>query len=222
VFLTALGVSLLAIVIAVSYLRERRLHRATRHLANQLQSANTLLSAEARHDALTGALSRRYFLDTLRREVDLARSAGVPMSVAIADLDHFKQVNDRFGHATGDRALEHFVRMCEEQLRASDAVGRLGGEEFGVLLPHTALADAHTVLERLRKRFNQEHCAYLPDESTLSVSIGITELSDGDTAENLLKRADLALYAAKSGGRDRSEVRPADTRPPMPRHPETA
>ena len=222
VFLTALGVSLLAIVITVSYLRERRLHRATRHLANQLQSANALLSAEARHDALTGALSRRYFLDTLRREVDLARSAGVPMSVAIADLDHFKQVNDRFGHATGDRALEHFVRMCEEQLRASDGVGRLGGEEFGLLLPQTTLADAHMVLERLRKRFNQEHCAYLPDDTTLSVSIGITELSDGDTAENLLKRADLALYAAKSGGRDRSEVRPADTRPPMPRHPETA
>ena len=222
VFLTALGVVALAIVIAVSYLRERRLHRATRHLANQLQSANTLLSAEARHDALTGALSRRYFLDTLRREVDLARASGTPLSVAIADLDYFKQVNDRFGHATGDRALEHFVRMCEEQLRASDGVGRLGGEEFGLLLPQTALADAHAVLERLRKRFNQEHCAHLPDDTTLSVSIGITELSDGDTAEYLLKRADLALYAAKSGGRDRSEVRPADSRPPMPRHPETA
>ena len=222
VFITALGVSLLAIVIAMSYLRERRLHRATRHLADQLQSANTLLSAEARHDALTGALSRRYFLNTLRREVDLARSAGVPMSVAIADLDHFKQVNDRFGHATGDRALEHFVRMCEEQLRASDGVGRLGGEEFGLLLPQTALVDAHTVLERLRKRFNQEHCAYLPDDTMLSVSIGITELSDGDTAENLLKRADLALYAAKSGGRDRTEVHPADSKPPMPRHPATA
>jgi diguanylate cyclase (GGDEF)-like protein len=222
VFVTALGVLALAIVIAVSYLRERRLHRATRHLANQLQSANTLLSAEARHDALTGALSRRYFLDTLRREVDLARSSGMPLSVAIADLDYFKQVNDRFGHATGDRALEHFVRMCEEQLRASDGVGRLGGEEFGLLLPQTALADAHAVLERLRKRFNQEHCAHLPDDTTLSVSIGITELTDGDTAEYLLKRADLALYAAKSGGRDRSEVHPADSRPPMPRHPETA
>jgi diguanylate cyclase (GGDEF)-like protein len=142
--------------------------------------------------------------------------------VAIADLDYFKQVNDRFGHATGDRALEHFVRMCEEQLRASDGVGRLGGEEFGLLLPQTALADAHAVLERLRKRFNQEHCAHLPDDTTLSVSIGITELTDGDTAEYLLKRADLALYAAKSGGRDRSEVHPADSRPPMPRHPETA
>jgi len=222
VFLTALGVVGLAVVITVSYLRERRLHRATRHLANQLQSANTLLSAEARHDALTGALSRRYFLDTLRREVELASSSGTPLSVAIADLDYFKQVNDRFGHATGDRALEHFVRMCEEQLRASDGVGRLGGEEFGLLLPQTSLADAHAVLERLRKRFNQEHCAHLPDDTALSVSIGITALCDGDTAENLLKRADLALYAAKSGGRDRSEVHPADTIPPMPRHPETA
>lgn len=179
VFLTLLGVVLLAFVITLSYRRERRLHRASRRLADQLQSANTLLSAEARHDALTGALSRRYFLDTLRREVDLASVTGIPLVVAIADLDHFKQVNDTFGHATGDRALEHFVRICEEQLRAGDGVGRLGGEEFGILLPQTNAADAHAVLERLRKHFNQEHCVHLPDSAALSVSIGMTEAIPG-------------------------------------------
>jgi diguanylate cyclase (GGDEF)-like protein len=213
-FLTMIGAALLAIVLAVSYLRERRLHRASRFMAGQLRSANDLLSAEARHDALTGAFSRRYFLDSLRREVELARSQGTGLSVAIADLDHFKLINDRYGHATGDHALEHFVHICHEQLRADDAVGRLGGEEFGLLLPQTVLADAHAVLERLRKRFNQEHCAQLPDDATLSVSIGITELSDGDTAESMLKRADLALYVAKSGGRDRSEIHPANGEPP--------
>jgi len=219
VFLTMLGIVTLAVVIATSYSRERRLHRATRDLAEQLQSANTLLSAEARHDALTGALSRRYFLDTLRHEVELARSTGMPLSVAIADLDHFKQINDRYGHASGDRALEHFAEVCRGQLRPSDAIGRLGGEEFGVLLPQTSLADAQVVLERLRKRFHHEHCAHLPDDAVLSVSIGITELAGEDALEWLLSRADLALYEAKSRGRDRSEVRPADPRPPA-RHPE--
>ncbi len=221
VFLTMLGVVTLAIVIATSYSRERRLHRATRDLAEQLQAANTLLSAEACHDALTGALSRRYFLATLRHEIELARSAGAPLSVAIADLDHFKQVNDRFGHASGDRALEHFAEVCRAQLRPSDAVGRLGGEEFGILLPQTSLADAQAVLERLRKRFHHEHCAHLPDDAVLSVSIGITELADGDALEWILSRADLALYEAKSRGRDRSEVRPADPSPPE-RHPENS
>ncbi|VXB71048.1 Diguanylate cyclase [Burkholderia sp. 8Y] len=218
VFLTMLGVVTLAVVIATSYSRERRLHRATRDLAEQLQSANTLLSAEARHDALTGALSRRYFLDTLRHEVELARSTGTPLSVAIADLDHFKQINDRYGHASGDRALEHFAQVCREQLRPSDAIGRLGGEEFGILLPQTTLADAQAVLERLRKRFHLEHCAHLPDEAVLSVSIGITEQASDDALEWILSRADLALYEAKSRGRDRSEVRPAD--PPPARHTE--
>lgn len=217
VFLTMLGVVALAMVIATSYSRERRLHRATRDLAEQLQSANTLLSAEARHDALTGALSRRYFLDTLRREVDLARAAGTPLSVAIADLDHFKEINDRFGHASGDRALEHFVEVCRAQLRPSDAIGRLGGEEFGLLLPQTALADAQAVLDRLRRRFHHEHCAHLPEEAALSVSIGITELAEGDAMEWMLSRADLALYEAKSRGRDRTEVRPADPAPPARR-----
>ncbi|WP_250533452.1 sensor domain-containing diguanylate cyclase [Caballeronia sp. AZ10_KS36] len=218
VFLTMLGVVTLAVVIATSYSRERRLHRATRDLAEQLQSANTLLSAEARHDALTGALSRRYFLDTLRQEVELARSTGTPLSVAIADLDHFKQINDRYGHASGDRALEHFAEVCREQLRPSDAIGRLGGEEFGILLPQTSLADAQAVLERLRKRFHHEHCAHLPDDAVLSVSIGITEQANDDALEWMLSRADLALYEAKSRGRDRSEVRPAD--PPPTRHTE--
>ncbi|WP_250525578.1 sensor domain-containing diguanylate cyclase [Caballeronia sp. GAWG2-1] len=221
VFLTMLGVVTLAIVIAISYSRERRLHRATRDLAEQLQSANTLLSAEARHDALTGALSRRYFLDTLRHEVELARSVGTPLSLAIADLDHFKQINDRYGHASGDRALEHFAEVCRAQLRPSDAVGRLGGEEFGILLPQTALADAQAVLERLRKRFHHEHCAHLPNEAVLSVSIGITELAADDALEWILSRADLALYEAKSRGRDRSEVRPADPPPPA-RYPENS
>jgi diguanylate cyclase (GGDEF)-like protein len=215
VFLTLAGTVALAWVITVSYVRERRHHRATRDLAEQLQSANTLLSAEARHDALTGALSRRYFLDLLRREIERARANHEPLCMAITDLDHFKQINDRFGHAAGDRALEHFVDTCRAELRGADSIGRLGGEEFGLLLPATNLADGREVVERLRLRLKAIPSPKLPASVGLSVSIGITELSPDDLPERIMSRADTALYAAKSGGRDRTEALPPDdTAPP--------
>ncbi|KXU89217.1 diguanylate cyclase [Paraburkholderia monticola] len=215
VFLTLAGTVALAWVITVSYVRERRHHRATRDLAEQLQSANTLLSAEARHDALTGALSRRYFLDLLRREIDRAHAGREPLCMAIADLDHFKQINDRFGHATGDHALEHFVDTCRAELRGSDAIGRLGGEEFGLLLPATDLAAGREVVERLRLRLKATPSPKLPAAAGLSVSIGITVLSPDDLPERVMSRADTALYAAKTGGRDRTEALPPDdTAPP--------
>ncbi|EIF32585.1 diguanylate cyclase (GGDEF) domain-containing protein [Burkholderia sp. Ch1-1] len=215
VFLTLAGTVALAWVITVSYVRERRHHRATRDLAEQLQSANTLLSAEARHDALTGALSRRYFLDLLRHEIERARVSNEPLCMAIADLDHFKQINDRFGHAAGDRALEHFVDTCRAELRGADAIGRLGGEEFGLLLPATDLAGGREVVERLRLRLKAMPSPKLPASVGLSVSIGITELSADDLPERIMSRADTALYAAKSGGRDRTEALPPDdTAPP--------
>lgn len=215
VFLTLAGTVALAWVITVSYVRERRHHRATRDLAEQLQSANTLLSAEARHDALTGALSRRYFLDLLRHEIERAHANNEPLCMAIADLDHFKQINDRFGHAAGDRALEHFVDTCRAELRGSDAIGRLGGEEFGLLLPATDLAGGREVVERLRLRLKAIPSPKLPASVGLSVSIGITELSPDDLPERIMSRADTALYAAKSGGRDRTEALPPDdTAPP--------
>ncbi|SIT40666.1 putative diguanylate cyclase (GGDEF domain) [Paraburkholderia ribeironis] len=215
VFLTLAGTVALAWVITVSYVRERRHHRATRDLAEQLQSANTLLSAEARHDALTGALSRRYFLDLLRHEIDRAHACDEPLCMAIADLDHFKQINDRFGHATGDRALEHFVDTCRAELRGGDAIGRLGGEEFGLLLPATDLAGGRDVVERLRLRLKATPSPKLPPSVGLSVSIGITELSPDDLPERIMSRADTALYAAKTGGRDRTEALPPDdTAPP--------
>ena len=215
VFLTLAGTVALAWVITVSYVRERRHHRATRDLAEQLQAANTLLSAEARHDALTGALSRRYFLDLLRHEIERAHANNEPLCMAIADLDHFKQINDRFGHAAGDRALEHFVDTCRAELRGADAIGRLGGEEFGLLLPATDLAGGREVVERLRLRLKAVPSPKLPPAVGLSVSIGITELSPDDLPERIMSRADTALYAAKTGGRDRTEALPPDdTAPP--------
>ncbi|MFP4904766.1 diguanylate cyclase, partial [Paraburkholderia sp. BR14261] len=211
IFLTLAGTAALAAVISVSWVRERRLHHASRDLAGQLQAANALLAAEARHDALTGALSRRYFLDLLRREIDTAYEAGEPLCMAIADLDYFKQINDRFGHPAGDRALQHFVETCRAELRADDAVGRLGGEEFGILLPATSLATGLMVLDRLREQVSKRICVELPEEASVSVSIGVTELAAAqDQPERLMSRADLALYMAKAAGRDRCEAMTAE------------
>ncbi|WP_321929346.1 GGDEF domain-containing protein [Paraburkholderia guartelaensis] len=211
IFLTLAGTAALAAVISVSWVRERRLHHASRDLAGQLQAANALLAAEARHDALTGALSRRYFLDLLRREIGVAYAAGKPLCMAIADLDYFKQINDRFGHPAGDRALQHFVETCRAELRADDAVGRLGGEEFGILLPATSLATGLAVLDRLREQVGKRICAELPEEASVSVSIGVTELAAAqDQPERLMSRADLALYMAKAAGRDRCEAMTAE------------
>ncbi|CAB3809960.1 hypothetical protein LMG28688_07106 [Paraburkholderia caffeinitolerans] len=211
IFLTLAGSVALAAVISISWVRERRLHRASRDLAEQLQAANSLLAAEARHDALTGALSRRYFLDLLRHEIDAAYTSGKPLCMAIADLDHFKQINDRFGHPAGDRALQHFVETCRSELRSDDAVGRLGGEEFGILLPATTLAAGKDVVERLRREVKASVCTGLPSEAYLSVSIGITELAVAqDQPERLMSRADLALYMAKAAGRDRCEAMASD------------
>jgi diguanylate cyclase (GGDEF)-like protein len=216
-FVLLAGSLMLGTLIGASYLREKRHHRATRHLADQLQAANALLSAEARDDALTGALSRRYFLDLLQKEIDTARVIGKPLCVAIADLDHFKQINDRFGHASGDRALEHFVALCRQELRASDAIGRLGGEEFGILLPSTRLEDGIAVAERLHARLKAQPSSQLPATVELSVSIGITELSRTDLPERIMSRADLALYAAKAAGRNRTNALPPDAAAPTDR-----
>jgi len=216
IFVTLAGGFALATVIAVSWIRERRLHRATRGLADQLQAANALLAAEARDDALTGALSRRYFLGLLRREIDRAAETGAPLCVAIADLDHFKQINDRFGHLAGDRALQYFVDLCRAQLRAEDAVGRLGGEEFGIVLPDTSLATGLAVVERLCARVRAGRCDELPADVRLSVSVGITALAaNPDPLDRLMSRADLALYTAKAAGRDRcAAIPPDDAVPP--------
>jgi diguanylate cyclase (GGDEF)-like protein len=172
----------------------------------KLQEANSRLSDEARYDALTGALSRRYFLDRLRTELRAAQQSRRPLSLMIADLDHFKQINDRYGHATGDRALEYFIRVCERVLRPSDAVGRLGGEEFGMLMPGATVDQAEQLAEQIRLDFRRGRPQSIPDDIGLSVSIGIAIVQREDSPERLLSRADQALYLAKARGRNRCMV----------------
>ena len=164
-------------------------------------------------DDLTELPNRRHFLERLEAEAERARRYGRPLSVAMVDLDNFKAINDSHGHAAGDAALCRFAALGRDALRASDVIGRMGGEEFAIALPETALGDAVPVMERLRAMVaaqwvheegghgeggHGDGCAF-----GFTVSVGIAELRGDDDVSRLLSRADRALYAAKRQGRNR-------------------
>lgn len=175
---------------------------------SQRKQMEAELFRQASTDALTGLSNRRYFLAQAEQELRRARRFSREMSVMMIDLDHFKSVNDTYGHATGDIILQGFVKRAQESLRQSDALGRLGGEEFAVLLPETDLGAATEVAERLRQ--NVADRAFIAGTTTAiqsSVSVGVAQLEARDgTIDDLLNRADEALYRAKNQGRNRVEV----------------
>lgn len=159
-------------------------------------------------DVLTGMANRRSFLEVAEATFQRARESHAPLTVLMLDLDHFKTINDRFGHLEGDRVLAEFAQATKHQLRASDTVGRLGGEEFGLLLPHTLPAEgadiANRILEAIRALeltdSNGQHYG-------VTTSMGLGTLSPGDRSlHDLLDRADQALYLAKRRGRNQLAV----------------
>jgi diguanylate cyclase (GGDEF)-like protein len=152
-------------------------------------------------DALTGTLNRGAFEQRLQEA--LAAPDRMPFVFALLDLDHFKQINDRLGHPAGDRALQRFCEIVEAEARLGDVLGRLGGEEFGLLLDQTDLAGAHRFADRLRATVARETAA---GEASLTVSIGLAQSALGMSADELLRSADVALYAAKDAGRNRVAV----------------
>jgi len=161
------------------------------------------LEVEAHTDALTGCASRRYFLELAQRSMDQLREQGEAMSLLMLDLDNFKHINDRYGHQVGDLTLQTLVEVCSQQLRNEDVIGRLGGEEFAVLLPRTRSGIAMHIAERLRKTIEQAVVPY-GEGVPFTASIGVAELCADDVViDALLYRADRALYAAKEGGRNR-------------------
>jgi diguanylate cyclase (GGDEF)-like protein len=162
-------------------------------------------------DALTGVHNRRYFEQRLREEVDRALRKGSPLSCLLVDLDHFKSVNDRYGHLIGDVVLREVAEQIKDQLRLSDAMARYGGEEFAVLLVQTNAVTARAIAERIRERIAGQ-VFKLPEGAQLSVTISIgvatlmEELRGADIdvrARDLVSRADSALYSAKRSGRNR-------------------
>ena len=154
------------------------------------------------HDPLTGALNRRAITRRLQRLQALSQR-GHPFCLLLLDIDHFKAINDRYGHAGGDAALVHVVRELGLGLREQDELGRLGGEEFCVLLPHTELGAAAEVAERLRLALEARPCRWKGDEIALTASFGVAQVRPGELrAEAVLVQADQQLYRAKAGGRN--------------------
>lgn len=170
----------------------------------------------ADHDHLTGAPSRRAFFAAAERERARSGRTAAPMSLLLFDVDHFKRVNDTWGHAVGDRVLVEIVARTRNALRGQDLCGRLGGEEFAALLPDTGPATALQAAERLRvalQRSAQDAQVAGGAGVPYTVSIGVATLAPGETVAGLLSRADLALYAAKAAGRNRVMAAPATQDP---------
>jgi diguanylate cyclase (GGDEF)-like protein/PAS domain S-box-containing protein len=155
-------------------------------------------------DALTGVANRGHFMERAAAELQRARRYGRPLAVVMLDIDHFKQINDQHGHSAGDEAIRQATAVCRAMVRQQDLVGRLGGEEFGILLPETGLEAALHLAQRLCERIAAvqvplaAHCAL-----HMTASFGVAQWQDGDGADELLGHADRALYAAKHAGRNR-------------------
>lgn len=162
----------------------------------------TRLEHQANTDPLTGLANRTSFFAAAEREVRRAERYARPLAVVMVDIDFFKQINDAHGHEGGDQALKAFARLCRSLLRDQDVVARLGGEEFGLLLPESDPASAFALAERLREAVAALSLAPLPVRMTISA--GVAALHPGeDAVDPALSRADRALYAAKGGGRNR-------------------
>lgn len=165
------------------------------------------LSRNASHDDLTGLFNRSIFFEFLEAELNKAARTGTAFSVMMMDLDHFKAINDRYGHAAGDQVLKHFAELLRSLLRKSDIIGRIGGEEFAVILPDTHRQAAAALAGEILCR--TAALEVLHDRDTLvrfTVSIGISAYPDFANVNALMSQADKALYRAKKNGRNRVEV----------------
>ncbi|SPJ27177.1 diguanylate cyclase [Falsiruegeria mediterranea] len=173
----------------------------------ELTKAYDLLQIEANTDPLTQVSNRRPFLKTLEANFQRAVEIGQPLSVAMLDVDHFKRINDTYGHDAGDKVLQQLSRMLIREFRTIDLVGRLGGEEFALVFPETDLSGAFIACERLRKNVMQQEIKADAHRIHLTVSIGLSALGavsvDG---ASLLKQADELLYMAKHKGRNQVVV----------------
>ena len=166
-------------------------------------------------DGLTGAMTRRSFIDAAKRDVVLSIRHRRPLSVIMIDLDHFKRINDTYGHAAGDYVLKHASSLLSEQLRGSDYIGRLGGEEFGVVLRETPAPNAFALAERLRRTLAEGMFRFAGAEFPITASLGVAGLEPTvSDIHALLSRADASLYAAKAVGRNRTMMLTPEMAPP--------
>ena len=173
-----------------------------------LKAAELASTILANVDALTGALSRQNFLNLAEQELQRSTRYALPLMVLMMDLDHFKQINDRFGHAAGDAVLQRFVQTVSDVLRESDLLGRVGGEEFAVLLPNTPVEGGRALAQRIIDSVQSSPVWVCHQWVPYTVSIGAGCLGTENGFSSLLGVADMALYRAKNAGRNRLEIGP--------------
>lgn len=189
------------------YFGYRGLLRRTRErdLAEQeLKRVNTILEAQATTDSLTGICNRRRFLELLQAELLEAKRYGMPLALIFFDVDHFKAINDTYGHTTGDDVLQELTRIIAGMIRQTDILARFGGEEFVVLVHNNDVKSARDLAEKMRSHLEQIN---FPKVGIVTCSFGVAQYYPDDTVETLITRADDAMYAAKQGGRNRVETR---------------
>jgi diguanylate cyclase (GGDEF)-like protein len=161
------------------------------------------LKRRAAHDGLTELLNYQSFQELLEKELYRAKRYGSDLCVILADIDHFKVVNDTYGHPAGDAVLKGVAACMEGALRQSDVITRYGGEEFGIIMPETAIKDAFVVTERLRRTVEALKIEYEGETISVTLSFGIASMDSEDVGkENLVRSADAALYEAKRNGRN--------------------
>jgi two-component system, cell cycle response regulator len=176
-----------------------------KQLQDELKAKMTELDRLASTDALTGLYNRRFFYQRFEEEIARAGRNASSMCLIYLDIDHFKAINDSYGHLSGDLVLQQVARIMTRMLRRSDVLGRIGGEEFMILLPETAGLQGQRIAERLRKRVEQTPflCKDIQIEVTVSLGVYFTADPISIGADDLVSRADAALYEAKEGGRNR-------------------
>ncbi len=194
---------------------EVRLRAATRivELQEKLQTALHRAEARARHDELTQILNRSAILEVLEKEVERSKRLRTPLGVIMADVDHFKKVNDSYGHLTGDRILKSVATVLKQGVRIYDSVGRYGGDEFLVVLPNCGQEETLSLAERIRRTVRSTSYRLSERSFACTISLGVTALSEFEHVESahMLHAADAALYEAKRKGRNRADSHSAGT-----------
>jgi diguanylate cyclase len=161
------------------------------------------VSTQARHDPLTGALNRKGLDEAMEREVANVRRKESPLCVALLDIDNFKRLNDRLGHAVGDGALVHLTVVTREAMRPQDTLARYGGEEFVILMPDTPLASGVEAMTRLQRELTRRFFLTGSEKVFITFSAGVAQLAQDEAGADATKRADRAMYLAKRAGKNR-------------------
>ncbi len=189
-----------------------KVHLQLKTLQDELRRSNRLLLELSQTDPLTRLCNRRSLTEILENELDRCRRNATPCSLIMADIDHFKRVNDRYGHQSGDEVLITVADLLREQLRPYDLAARYGGEEFCLVLPETSPEQAENVAERIRKRVENYNFSGIAADLHLTISLGVASLAGESTKteDELIRLADEALYLAKNNGRNRVETIKAD------------